>query len=420
MVSTTRDYAIERDRNDAIYALRDRFVWPTSDEGRKLVYLSGHSLGLQPEGARREVEMELDQWAQYGVRGHFEGQRPWYEYQDYFAESFANLAGANHSEVVAMNTLTTNLHLLFVSFYRPGPVRYKILTGAEVFPSDSHVANSQAEFHGLDPERAVVSVSGGGSLGCTTEDLLRAIEQHRSELAVVFVSAVHFLTGRALDLERISEAAAEAGAYIGVDLAHAMGNIDLALHDWGIDFAAWCSYKYLNGGPGAVGGCFVHERHANAEQMPRFEGWWGDDPESRFDTDSPFAGQSGAKGWQLSNPPVLSLAPLHASLELFERATLPNLREKSDALSGYMIDLLESIEGANIEILTPDSPRRRGAQVSFRCDEARQLHEYLSESGLVCDFREPNIIRAAAVPLYNSFEDVWQFWNATRRFFDAR
>ncbi len=410
-----REAARRRDAEDPLSEFREAFAFPRDQEGSRLIYLCGNSLGLQPEGARGVVERELDDWAERAVDGHFEGDTPWVSYNEHLEESMASLLGADPDEIALSNTLTANLHLMMVSFYRPGAERNKILVEGGAFPSDQYAVKSQADFHGLDPDEAIIEVEPPeGSDLIDDEQIRRAIERHADELALVLFSGVHYYTGQAFDLEAITELAHEAGAMAGFDLAHAVGNVPLDLHEAGADFGVWCNYKYMNAGPGAIGGYFVHERHAEAD-LPRFEGWWGNDPETRFEMRPEFDPQYGAGAWQLSNAPLFSLAPLEASLDLFERAGLERLRAKSVALTDYMLALLDGIPDRPFDVITPREPARRGSQLSIYAPQMGQtLYEEIRERGVVCDYRRPNVIRVAPAPLYNSFEDVRAFCEILR------
>ncbi|MFB6264995.1 MAG: kynureninase [Bradymonadaceae bacterium] len=410
-IPTTEEYARRRDAEDPLRAYRDEFHVPTDAAGDPLVYLCGNSLGLQPKTARQTVDREMDDWAERAVRGHFEGDRPWYEFEGELAEPMANVVGAKPSEVTLMNTLTVNLHLMLVSFYRPTPKRHKILVEGSAFPSDRYAAVSQIEQRGFDPAESLVEVEPAeGHRRLESGELERAIREHGDELALVLVGGVHYYSGRAFDLDAIVGAAREVGSLVGFDLAHAVGNIELELHEWEPDFAVWCTYKYLNGGPGSVAGCFVHDRHAHSDDLPRFTGWWGNDPDTRFEMADTFEPRPGAAGWKLSNPPILSLAPLEASLSLFDQAGMPAIREKSVELTEYLLALIDELDGDAPEVITPRTPDDRGAQVSLHFGPAaEQLHGLLDDHGVVCDFRPPGVIRVAPAPLYNSFGDVWRF-----------
>lgn len=407
----TREYARSLDAADPLAPLRDEFLFPKRPNGEPVIYFCGNSLGLQPRGVRAALEVELDDWARLGVEGHFEGTNPWFSYHERFRRPLAHVVGAKEHEVVAMGSLTNNLHLLMVSFYRPTHERYKIVLEATAFPSDQYAVESQVRFHGFDPEDAVVALSPrSGEHTLRTEDIEAYLAEHGHSVALVMFSGVNYYTGQAFEMDRITAAGHRAGAKVGFDLAHAAGNLELKLHEWGPDFAAWCSYKYLNSGPGGVSGLFVHERHAANPELPRFAGWWGNDPATRFKMQSGFKPALGADGWQLSNAPVLALAAHMASLDLFEQATMPAIRVKALALTEYMLDLLDAMPTQEFEVITPRDPAHRGAQLSLRAlHDGRALFKRLQQAGVVCDFREPDVIRVAPAPLYCSFEDVWNF-----------
>jgi kynureninase len=399
-----RSFALELDSQDALAPFRKQFHIPEVT-GEPIVYLCGHSLGLQPKHARQYVEAELSDWERHGVDAHFKGMRPWYSYHEWFAGPLSRLVGASPSEVVAMNSLTVNLHLMLVSFYRPARERHAILVDEPTFPSDRYALESQIRFHGYDPATSLLS----------TEDIEEAITARGNEISVVIVNAVNFLNGRYYDVPKIVQLTREYGCILGLDLAHAIGNVPLYLHDWDVDFAVWCSYKYLNGGPGTVGGCFVHERHAQHTDRPRLAGWWGNDPATRFrmHLQPDFIPKPGADGWQISNPPIMAMAPLRASLELFDQARIDRLREKSEKLTNYLEMLLDRLPGGLVKQLTPRDPTYRGSMLALEVlDRPRELFEELESKGIVCDFREPNVIRVTPCPLYNSFHDVWRFAQA--------
>lgn len=401
-------YARGLDGEDRLAPLRQRFHLPPGPGDTPKAYLCGNSLGLLPVAAREAVERELDDWARLAVDAHFEGARPWFNYHEGFRDGTARIVGALPGEVVVMNGLSVNLHLMLVSFYRPTAGRHRILMEATAFPSDTYAVRSQIRFHGLDPEASLLVVPHG-------ESIEAALERHGREVALVLVGGVNYFTGEAFDLARIAEQARRQGAVVGYDLAHAAGNIPLALHDWDVDFAVWCSYKYLNGGPGAVAGCFVHQRHARRPDLPRFAGWWGNVPASRFrmHLEPEFVPAAGADGWQLSNPPILALAPLSASLALFDEAGMPALLAKSLRLTAYLEAFIDHVGDPRIEVLTPRAPAARGCQLSLAVrDGGRRLFERLRSAGVVVDYREPDVVRAAPVPLYNSFQDVWRFGRA--------
>lgn len=411
--SASRATAEALDAADDLAPLRARFALPRGADGEPLVYLCGHSLGLAPLAARERVLAEIEDWERLGVTGHEHGRRAWIGYAERLAPLLAPLAGAAPSEVVAMNSLSVNLHLLLASFYRPTATRHRVLIEAGAFPSDRHVVESQLRWHGYDPTDALIELAPrAGEEILRLEDLEARIAAEDGKLALVLWPGVQYRTGQCFDLAAIARAAHRAGAQVGFDLAHSIGNVPLALHDSGADFAAWCSYKYLNGGPGAIGGAFVHERHAHAASLPRLAGWWGSDPATRFRMSGEFALTPGAAGWQVSNPPVLSAAPLLASLELFGAAGSARLRAKSERLSAFLLDALEAHCGDAVELLSPRDPRQRGAQLSLRVrggsERARRVFEALGTRQVVADWREPDTIRVAPAPLYNSYLDAWR------------
>jgi len=403
------------DAADPLAAMRGHFALPADAQGRPLVYLCGHSLGLAPRAARARVLEDLADWENLGVLGHASARRPWIDYAAGLQADLAQLAGALPAEVAAMNSLTVNLHLLLASFYRPsGPngKRRKILIEAGAFPSDRHVVTSQLAWHGGDARNDLLEAAPrAGEDLLRSEDIEALIHAHRDELALVLWPGVQYRTGQAFDLARLAAAAHRAGAILCADLAHAIGNLPLSLHDWEVDCAAWCGYKYLNGGPGALGGVFVHQRHGDDRTRPRLSGWWGHDPATRFRMAPQFEAAAGAAGWQLSNPPIFSSAPLLASLAQFRSAGLPALRAKSLLLNSFLRLLLEQRCGSEMHIITPAAPAEHGCQLSLRigggAGRARQVNERLVTRGLIADWREPDIVRLAPVPLYNRFADAW-------------
>jgi kynureninase len=403
--------ALAQDAADPLARFADEFHHPVDGAGRKLVYLCGHSLGLAPKAAAHYVEQELKDWQRLGVLGHHVAARPWIGYHEQAAAPLAALVGAQQSEVVAMNSLTVNLHLMMVSFFRPNGPRNRVLIEKSAFPSDRYAIESQLAFHGLNAAEHLIEIAPRpGERALRTLDVIERIEQEGHALALVVLPGVQYLTGQALDLEPLIAAARRAGAAVGLDLAHAVGNTLLSLHEWNADFAVWCSYKYLNGGPGAIGGCFVHERHARRVDLPRFAGWWGQDPATRFRMGTEFTPIFGAQGWQISNPSVLSAAPLLASLEIFQRAGMRSLREKSLALTGFLQRLIAARLPGLVDIITPDAPAQRGCQLSLRialpAAAAKRCHDALAAAGVMGDWREPDVLRLAPVPLYNSYGDV--------------
>ena len=412
-MSQARTQALALDAADPLRPFRNEFLVPRHRE-RDQVYFVGNSLGLQPRGARAQVLEVLDKWAGEAVEGHFSGPTAWMNYHGLVREPLARLVGAQPGEVVAMNTLTVNLHLMMASFYRPTRERPAILIEAGAFPSDRHAVESQIRLHGFDPATDLIEVQPDEAAGTLSMDAIAAaIEQHGPRLALVLWPGVQYRTGQAFDLAAITRLAHAQGAVAGLDLAHAVGNLPLSLHDDGADFAVWCHYKYVNAGPGAVAGCFVHERHG-ASNLPRLAGWWGHEAATRFRMAPEFVPSAGAEGWQLSNPPVLALAPLRASLEQFDRAGgMAVLRAKSEKLTGFLDSLVRRRLGDVLEIITPAEPARRGAQLSLRVaggrERGRELFDYLRDTGILGDWREPDVIRISPAPLYNSFEDVRRF-----------
>jgi len=397
------------DEADPLRTLRDLFHIPPGGDRKPMRYFCGNSLGLMPRAAREEVQRTLDQWERLAVDAHFEADPAWYSYHEIFREPGARLVGARPGEVVMMNSLTVNLHLMMVSFYRPTSRRFRILMERNAFPSDTYAASSQLRLHGYDPGKGLVLVGGEETSVIDEAEIEEVLEREGDSIALVLLPGVQFLTGQLFDLARICRAAHDKGCKIGLDLAHATGNVPLELHRWGVDFAVWCSYKYLNSGPGALGGCFVHEKHGGDKELPRLAGWWGNDPGQRFLMHllPEFKPVPGAEGWQLSNPPILAAAPLRASIEIFDRVGMAALRAKSVLLTAYLEFLLRELCDDDIALVTPAEPERRGCQLSLLLKkEARARHDALRRSGVTCDFREPDIIRVAPVPLYNSFRDV--------------
>ena len=406
------DWTAAQDAADPLRAFRDAFHIPRHD-GAEMAYFCGNSLGLQPKDARRHVDEVMDKWARDAVEGHFREPAPWMPYHALVRDALAGVVGAQPQEVVAMNSLTANLHLMMVSFYRPTPTRDAILIEAGAFPSDRYAVESQLRFHGVDPATGLIEVEPDAADGTLSMAAIeRAIAAHRDRLALVLWPGVQYRTGQAFDLREIARLGHAAGAIVGFDLAHAVGNLPLALHDSGADFAVWCHYKYMNSGPGAVAGCFVHEHHAHTDR-PRFAGWWGHDQASRFRMGPDFVPTLGADGWQLSNPPILGLAPLRASLDVYARAGMPALRVKSERLTGSLEALIRAHLVDTLQILTPADPAQRGCQLSLRVaggrGRGRALFEFLAERGVLGDWREPDVIRISPAPLYNTYADVLRF-----------
>ena len=405
-----KDFAIAMDASDPLQDFRQRFLFP-KHAGGNCVYLCGHSLGLQPRSAAEHIQTELDEWARLGVEGHFRAKHPWMPYHKLLTAQTAALLGAKPIEVVVMNTLTVNLHLMMVSFYRPAPRRHKIVVEQGAFPSDQYAVKSQIRFHGFDPATYLIELAPLPGEACLRDEQVTAlIESRGEEIALILIGGVNYATGQAFDMPGITRAGHERGCVVGFDLAHAAGNLDLRLHDWGPDFAVWCSYKYLNGGPGCVAGCFVHERHAHASDLPRFAGWWGHDEQSRFQMGPEFREMPGAEGWQLSNPSIIAMAALRASMHIFQEAGIDRLRRKSISLTGYLEFLLQQNTCPHFSITTPKEKQQRGAQLSIRVrDNGRALCEQLAGEGIIGDWREPDTFRIAPVPLYNTYQDVFRF-----------
>ena len=418
----TVDWANARDAADPLRAFRDEFMIPPH-EGRDSTYFCGNSLGLQPRAVREAVNAELDYWGELGVEGHFKGRLPWMDYHEFVRDDLAAVVGAKPAEVVAMNTLGVNLHLMMVSFYQPTTERPAILIEAGAFPTDRYAVESQVRFHGFDPATALIELEADEPNGIVSMAAIeRTLAEHGSRIALVMLPGVQYRTGQAFDLKTITALGHQHGCTVGFDLAHAVGNLPLRLHDSNADFAIWCSYKYLNSGPGAVGGAFVHERHATAV-LPRFAGWWGHDKNTRFQMGPEFVPTAGADGWQLSNPPILALAPMRVSLEIFRRAGMDALREKSLQLTGYLEWLVQTELADILQVVTPPQTEQRGAQLSIRViagrERGRALFAYLMAHGVIGDWREPDVIRISPAPLYNRFADCLVFAQTVRAWNDA-
>lgn len=416
----TLAYAQHEDEQDMLAHYREQFHL-IKKNGHHVVYLCGNSLGLQPHSAKAAVEQELKDWAELGVEGHFEGKNPWKPYHHFLTEKAARVVGAKPIEVVVMNNLTANLHLMMVSFYRPTAKRYKIMMEATAFPSDQYAMESQARFHGFDPDDAIIELKPReGEYTLRTEDIIASIEQHKDELAIVMMGGVNYYTGQAFDMQAITKAAHKAGAIAGFDLAHAAGNLHLQLHDWDVDFAVWCSYKYMNSGPGGTSGVFVNERFAKDKTLNRFAGWWGHDEEERFKMKKGFKPMEGAAGWQLSNAQIFPMAIHNASLEIFDSAGMENLRKKSEKLTGYLEFILSHYTD-HLTVITPKDPAARGCQLSIIVKkDGKKLFDYLFENNIWPDWREPDVIRMSPVPLYNSFEDVYRIGEALDKYFNGK
>lgn len=408
------EFARLLDEKDELKSFRDKFYIPIVN-GKECIYFTGNSLGLQPRTTQDYVVNELEDWANFGVEGHFHARKPWMPYHEIFPKQLSKIVGSKENEVVVMNSLTVNLHLLMVSFYRPTKERYKIICETKAFPSDQYAFESQLTFHGLNPEEALIEVSPKeGEHTLVTEDIVETIKKHGSSVALVLFGGVNYYTGQLFDLKEITAAAHSVGACAGFDLAHAAGNVALQLHDWDVDFACWCSYKYLNSGPGGVAGAYIHEKHASNKQLTRFAGWWGYKKETRFKMEKGFDPIPTAEGWQLSNAPILSMAAHKASLDIFEEAGMEKLHKKRKQLAAYLHYILADINSSKsekvIEVITPGNEEERGCQVSMlMLKNGRQIFDELTKQGVIADWREPNVIRVAPVPLYNSFEDIYRF-----------
>lgn len=407
-------YARQLDEMDPLRDLRSRFHLPLDqDSGNPKVYFCGNSLGLQPRSTSELMQQELDDWARFAVDGHFKPHTGWYRYHELLRDQTARLVGATADEVVVMNSLTVNLHLMMVTFFRPDAKRYRILMEAPAFPSDIYAIKSHLQTCGLDPDDALLTIAPReDEHTIRMEDLLACIEEEGERIALILLGGVNYYTGQVFDLERIASAGHERGCVVGFDLAHAAGNVPLSLHDWNVDFACWCSYKYLNAGPGALAGCFIHERHASNPNLPRYGGWWGNDPESRFrmHLQPQFIPRPTADGWQISNPPIFSMVPLRASMNIFDEVGMKALREKSQQLTGYLRTLIDQHPADWFEVITPTDPREVGCQLSILVhDRPQQRFEALQAASIVGDFRQPNVIRVAPIPLYNTFEEVHRF-----------
>ena len=405
------DFARQQDAKDVLAHFRDKFLFPTDAQGDSLIYLCGNSLGLQPKLTQKYLQQELNDWAKYGVEGHTDAENPWLPYHEFLSETMAEIVGAKASEVVMMNTLTTNLHLMMVSFYQPTQKKYKIVVESDAFPSDKYAVESQLKFHGFDPEVGLILWKPREGEGlCRFEDLEEIMDSQGDEIALLMIGSTNYYSGQHFPLKKITDLGHKYGCRVGFDLAHGAGNIQPNLHETGPDFAVWCSYKYLNSGPGSLGGCFVHERHANNADLQRFAGWWGHNKAPRFNMRHEFEALPGAEGWQLSNPPILSMAAIRASLAVFAEAGFTRLREKSEHLTGFLEFLLDGLHNKNINIITPRNKDERGCQLSIQLKNAdKEVHTKLTEAGVISDWREPDVIRVAPTPLYNSYTDVYEF-----------
>jgi kynureninase len=409
----TREFAQQLDAQDQLKHYRDEFIFPKVN-GKQVIYFTGNSLGLQPKRTKKYVDEVMNDWANLGVEGHFYADKPWWDYHERFCQPLSEIVGAKPTEVGVMNTLTVNLHLLLVSFYKPTPKKYKIICEEKAFPSDQYMFQSQVHFHGLNPEDTIVEIKRReGEHNIRLEDVLAKIDEVGDELALVLIGGVNYYTGQVFDMKTITEAGHKYGAYVGWDLAHAAGNIELKLNEWNVDFAAWCSYKYMNSGPGNASGYFVHEAHHNDLDLPRFAGWWGHNKERRFLMEPNFDPARSADGWQISNLPILSLAPYLASVDMFAEVGMQKLIQKRNLITAYLEYILHEIDkevDSTFEIITPSNPHERACQLSvFLHGEGRSLFDYLMKNGVITDWREPNVIRLAPVPLYTSFEDMYEF-----------
>jgi len=406
------EWARAMDAQDPLREYRNRFHLPQQKNGEPYIYMCGNSLGLQPKQTEEYVQQELDDWKKWGVEGHVHARNPWMPYHEFLTKQMAEVVGGQESEVVVMNTLTVNLHLMMVSFYRPEGKRTKIIIESDAFPSDLYAVESQVAFHKLDPQQEVVKLfPREGEFTLRDEDVLSKIREVGDELALVMIGGVNYYTGQVFQMREIAKVSHEVGAMVGFDLAHGAGNIELNLHDWDVDFAVWCTYKYLNSGPGSIAGCFVHQRHGAVADIPRFEGWWGHDKETRFYMRDDFKAIEGAEGWQLSNPPILSLAAVRSSLGLFAEVGIPALVEKSKKLSGYLSFLLDGLGEDKVRVITPNEQASKGCQLSIQVVNAdKRLYDEVTNKGVIADWREPDVIRVAPAPFYNSFEDVFKMY----------
>lgn len=411
-LKNTLEFALEQDQQDELAQYRDQFHHPVIND-KDVLYFTGNSLGLAPKAAKSYVEKELDDWAKWGVEGHFHATNPWVSYHELLTPASAHIVGANESEVVCMGSLTNNLHLLFVSFYKPTAQRFKIISEAKMFPSDRYLLETQARHHGFTPDEAIIEIAPrDGEHLIREEDILAAIDEHKDELALVFFGGVNYFTGQLFDMEKLTIAAHNAGALAGFDLAHAAGNVPLKLHDWNVDFAAWCTYKYINSSAGNVAGLFVHDKHGNNTDINRFGGWWGHNKERRFLMENTFEPMAGAEGWQLSNAPVMGMAILKSSLDIFQEVGMERLRKKSLKLTAYLEyvfnDVIDKFPNIQLEVITPVDPEQRGCQLSIKLvGTDKKFFEALTDAGVITDFREPDVIRLAPTPLYNSFKDIY-------------
>ena len=414
---TSFDFAIKMDQNDELKSYRDSFHFPVDSNGNKILYFTGNSLGLQPKTTKEAVEQELDDWANFAVEGHFKAKNPWMPYHELLTNDMAVIVGAKPEEVVIMNSLTANLHFLMISFYNPTKKRFKILIESDAFPSDRFAVKSQLKLHGFDPKNDLIEWSPRSNENLLRiEDLQEIIKKNGDEIALILVGGVNYYTGQLLDLKKIAKIGHSKGCKVGIDLAHGVGNVNLKLHESGIDFAAWCTYKYLNSGPGSLGGIFVHNKHKKNKSLKRLTGWWGQNKSKRFKMREELDISNGAEGWQLSNPAILSMAAIKASLELFRKVGMNKLRMKSINLTGYLEYLILQMNNKNIDIITPKDPNQRGCQLSIKLNNSnKSLHENLRLNNVITDWRDPNVIRCAPVPFYNSYQDVYNFVKILRK-----
>ena len=410
--NNSRELALELDNKDPLLSYNDKFHFPVQENGNKHIYLCGNSLGLQAKITESFVKQELDDWKALGVEGHFHAQNPWLPYHEFLSESYSKIVGSKKSEVIAMNTLSVNLHLMMVSFYRPNETKNKIIIEGDAFPSDIYAVESHMKHHGIDPSESLIKLRPReGEVIIRLEDIINVIEQNSESVSLIMLGGVNYYTGQLFDMKKITQVAHNHGILVGFDLAHAVGNVLLSLHDWNVDFAVWCSYKYLNSGPGSVAGAFIHERHHN-KNLERFAGWWGHDKESRFKMPDQFQPIKTAEGWQLSNPSILSLAAVRASLSLFDEVGMSQLIAKSKNLTSYLVFLLNQIPTDRINIITPE---QRGCQVSISVKNGnKDLFNEITKRGVIADWREPDVIRVAPVPLYNSYLDVYNFYQVLK------
>ena len=404
----SKDFAINLDENDNLRSYQEKFYFPLKKNGEKHIYLCGNSLGLQSKNTNGFIQQELEDWKNLGVEGHLHARNPWLPYHEFLSESYSNIVGAKKSEVVAMNTLSVNLHLMMVSFYLPTKKRFKVIMEEDAFPSDIYAIESHIKHHNINPSQAIIRLKPRkNESDIRTKDINEIIDNNGDEIALIILGGVNYYTGQVFDMQEITKLGHDNGIKVGFDLAHAVGNISLSLHDWNVDFAVWCSYKYLNSGPGSVGGVFIHERY-HKSNLNRFAGWWGHNKLSRFKMPETFNPIKTAEGWQLSNPPILSLAAIRASLSIFDEVGMDALVKKSKQLTSYLVFLLENIQSDRISIITP---KKRGCQISIRVKNGnRELFDKLTVNGVIADWREPDVIRIAPVPLYNSYYDVYSFY----------